>query len=81
MDHLWGSCTGLHSLDVLALHESMCTIHKYTEGILEYINALEDTDKCANLLVSVTTDHIIKEIFTDREWGPDHLITLANNNL
>ena len=28
LDHLWASCTGLHSLDVLALRESMCTMHK-----------------------------------------------------
>ena len=42
LDHLWGSCTGLHSLDVLALRESMRTMHKDAEGIPEYVNALED---------------------------------------
>ena len=40
LDHLWSSCTGLHSLDMIALRESMRTMHKDAEGIPEYINAL-----------------------------------------
>ena len=45
LDHLWGYCTGLHSLDVLTLRDSMHTMHKDAEGISECINALEDTQK------------------------------------
>eukprot|EP00957_Ditylum_brightwellii_P000273 21416-Ditylum_brightwellii.AAC.1 len=45
MDHRWDLCTGLHSLDVLVLCDSMRTMHKNTEGILEYINVLEDAQK------------------------------------
>ena len=45
MDHLWGSSTRIHSLDTLALRNSLYTIYKDTEGILEYINMLEDTQK------------------------------------
>ena len=45
LNHLWASCTGLHSLDVLALRDSMRTMHKDSEGIPEYINALEDAQR------------------------------------
>ena len=30
LDHLWGSCTGLHSLDVLAIRDSLRTMYKDT---------------------------------------------------
>ena len=47
MDHLWKSCSGLHSIDVLALRTKMLTMHEDAGGIPEYINALEDTQKQA----------------------------------
>ena len=45
MDHLRKSCSGLHSIDVLALHTKMLTMHEDAGGIPEYINALEDAQK------------------------------------
>ena len=45
MDHLWKSCSELHSIDVLALHTKMLMIHEDAGGISEYINALEDAQK------------------------------------
>eukprot|EP00957_Ditylum_brightwellii_P006478 491156-Ditylum_brightwellii.AAC.1 len=49
----------LHSLDILALRNSMCTMHKNTEGIPEYINALEDAQKCSKHAgtTNAFTDH------------------------
>ena len=45
MDHLWKSCSGLHSIDVLALHTKMLTMHEDAGRISEYINTLEDAQK------------------------------------
>ena len=46
--HLQSMCGGLHALDVLALQDQMHNAHKYSEGIPEYINTLEDgRDKAA----------------------------------
>ena len=45
MDHLWKTCSGLHSIDVLALCTKMRTMHEDAGGIPEYINALEDAQK------------------------------------
>ena len=45
MDHLWKTCSGLHSIDVLALRTKMLTMHEDAQGIPEYINALEDAQK------------------------------------
>ena len=41
LDHLQSICGGLHAIDVLALQNKMQEYHKDSEGILEYINALE----------------------------------------
>ena len=38
-------CGGLHAIDVLALQKDMQEYHTDSEGILEYINALEATQK------------------------------------
>ena len=38
LTHLWAYCRGLHSLDILALHTSMLTMHIDVMGIPEYIN-------------------------------------------
>ena len=45
MDYLWKTCSGLHSIDVLALRTKMLIMHEVGQGIPEYINALEDAQK------------------------------------
>ena len=45
MEHIWKSCSGLHSIDVLSLRTKMMYMHEDTTGIPEYINALEDAKK------------------------------------
>ena len=45
MDHLWKTCSGIHSIDVLALRTKMLIMHEDAGGIPEYINALEDAQK------------------------------------
>ena len=35
MEHMWKSCSGLHSINVLALHTTMLSMHMDTEGIHE----------------------------------------------
>ena len=39
MDYLWKTCSGIHSIDVLALRTKMLTMHEDASGIPEYINA------------------------------------------
>ena len=41
------SCTGRHTLDLLALHNEMQSFHMEVEGIPEYINMLEDAQRKA----------------------------------
>ena len=43
--HLQSIFGGLHSLDVLALHNEIHRFHLEAEGIPDYINALEDAKK------------------------------------
>uniref|UniRef100_A0A7S4JRA9 Uncharacterized protein n=1 Tax=Odontella aurita TaxID=265563 RepID=A0A7S4JRA9_9STRA len=43
--HLQSICSGLHALDALALQNEMKGFHVTAEGIPEYINALEDSQK------------------------------------
>ena len=45
--HLQVRCTGRHSLDLLALHNEMQRYQLEVEGIPEYINMLEDSQKQA----------------------------------
>ena len=45
--HLQAGCTGLHALDLLALHNEMQRYHLEVEGIPEYINMLEDAQRQA----------------------------------
>ena len=45
MEHLWKSCSGLHSIDVLSLRTKMLSMHEDSTGILKYINTLEDAKK------------------------------------
>ena len=45
MDHLQSICGGLHAIGVLALQNEMQDYHKDSDGILKYINALEDAQK------------------------------------
>ena len=42
LTHLQVGCTGLHALDLLALHNEMQRYHLELEGIPEYINILRD---------------------------------------
>ena len=35
MDHLWKTCSGLYSIDVLALRTKMLTMHEDSQGIPE----------------------------------------------
>ena len=41
LDHLQSICGGLHSIDVITLHNEMQEYQTDSEGILEYINALK----------------------------------------
>ena len=43
--HLQAGCTGLHALDLLALHNEMQRYHLEVKGIPEYINMLEDAQR------------------------------------
>ena len=45
--HLQAGCTGRHALDLLALHNKMQRYRLKVEGILEYINMLEDAQRQA----------------------------------
>ena len=45
LDHLQSICGGLHTIDVLALQNKIQEYHTDSEGILEYINALEAAQK------------------------------------
>ena len=45
--HLQAGCTDRHALDLLALHNEMQRCHLEVEGILEYINMLEDAPRQA----------------------------------
>ena len=64
--HLQVGCTSCHALDLLVLHNKMQRYHLEVEGILEYINMLEDAKK---LLRFVTTEMLTTEI-----------VPRANNN-
>ena len=60
LDHLQSICGGLHAINVLVFHNEMQEYHKNSEGILEYINALETAKKkskrgkCNNLITDKT---------------------------
>ena len=45
LDHLQSICGGLYAINVLALQNEMQEYHTDSEGILEYINALEAAQK------------------------------------
>ena len=45
--HLKASCTGRHALNLLVLHNEMQRYHLEVEGIPEYINMLEDSQRQA----------------------------------
>ena len=45
--HLQAGCTGRHALDLLALHNEMQRYHLEFEGIPEYINMLEESQRQA----------------------------------
>ena len=45
--HLQVGCTGRHAFDLLALHNEMQRYHLEVEGIPEYINMLEDSQRQA----------------------------------
>ena len=45
IDHLQVQCTGRHTINILALQDEMRNYHIEYEGILEYINALEDAQR------------------------------------
>ena len=41
LDHLQSICGGMHAIDVFALQNEMQEYHTDSEGILEYIHALD----------------------------------------
>ena len=45
MDHLQSICGGLHAINVLTLQNEIQKYHTDSEGILEYINAFESSQK------------------------------------
>ena len=49
VNHLQRHATGRHAFDLLALMDQMCQYHLEHEGVPEYINALEDAHKMAEL--------------------------------
>ena len=71
--HLQAGCTGRHTIDLLELHNEMQRYHLEVEGIPEYINMLEDTQRQAvlagrtivdkNLLLFASTAMITSERF------------------
>ena len=71
--HLQAGCTGRHALNLLALHNEVQRCHLEVEGIPEYINMLEDTQRQAvlagrtivdkNLLLFASTAMITSERF------------------
>ena len=68
MTHLWASCRGLHSLDLLTLRTSMLTMHVDAMGIPEYINDLEDAKKRSARgkggLIDAFTDNYLMQVAT-----------------
>ena len=49
-------CVGLHATDVLNIQNEMQTYHEEMEGIPEYINKLEDSQKQSNRVGNHITD-------------------------
>ena len=47
LSHFQAGYTGCHTLDLLALHNEIKRYHLKVEGLLEYINMLEDSQKQA----------------------------------
>ena len=54
--HLQAGCTGRRSLDLLELHNEIQCYHLKVEGILDYINMLEDAQKQAGRAGRTITD-------------------------
>ena len=59
LNHLQAMCVGLHATDILNLQNEMQTHHEYMEGIPEYINKLEDSQKQSTLAGNPITDTTI----------------------
>ena len=57
--HLQLGCTGRHALDLLALHNEMQRYHLKVEGILEYINMLNDAQQQAGRAGITITDETL----------------------
>ena len=59
MEHLWKSCSELHSINVLALRTKILSMHQDTEYIPEYINTLEDAKKRSERadIINTFTEH------------------------
>ena len=80
LSHLQAGCTGRHALDLLALHNEIQRYHLEVEGILEYINMLEDAQRQASqvgrtisnetLILFATIVMLTTEIFTraNEDW-------------
>lgn len=71
LQHLQGTCTGLHALDVLALQNEMQQYHLEAEGIPEYINLLEDAQKKATRAGNPITDATVVIIATNAMLGTE----------
>ena len=57
--HLQVGCTGLHALDLLALHNEMQQYNLEVKGISEYINMLEDAQRQAVLTGRTIADETL----------------------
>ena len=57
--HLQAGCTGRNALDLLALHNEMQCYHLEVEGIPEYINMLEDTQRQAGRVERTIADETL----------------------
>ena len=58
--HLQAGCTVRHALDLLALHNEMQRYHLEFEGILEYINMLEDAQRQAGQAGRTIADETLR---------------------
>lgn len=79
LDHLQETCTRLHALDVLALQNEMQTYHVDAEGILEYVNMLEDAQKRSRRARNPITDASLVVIATNVMLGSEQF-PRANDN-
>ena len=57
--HLQAGCTGRHALDLLSMHNKMQRYHLEVEGILEYVNMLEDAQRQAGQPGQTITDNTL----------------------